>query len=472
MQQVAAGARNKLKSVAGRSWAVRIMTCLLLVTLLLPTHPANAQQPVPSSTLESEGMLIFKNFEDPSPVTHPHPAPCSGADCDFGLTAYYKPFTPFITNTSNPSPVDNPSLWPYAATVKIVSHWPSGASSTCSGTLVDAKYVLTAAHCVFTFLPENCEAGDSSCWVNDLEALPAYQDGEAPAGRSGYETILTWTDWTDSQLAEYDLAAIKLRYPLGAQVGWLGAGFYADDTFFTNNTFAIAGYPESAPYNGADMAIWTGQVSVVNASNDLLQLNGNFDTGWDGATLNAENGVAYGVVSSVAGGTDVTLTRITYEKFDAIRTFIQDGQPKEDGGNLTSFFVQAGPEWNFPGQELTDMDFILWNYSDSALPYATYLVDIYLSTDNLITTADTYLGTASYEGAFDANQGVRVIPDQVLSLPEELHGSETCGGTFYIGTIVNFSDANPDDNGANYFQPEPIWVFDSDNSNYLFPIWY
>ncbi|MBG0787383.1 MAG: trypsin-like serine protease, partial [Anaerolineaceae bacterium] len=374
--------------MSGRSWAVRILACLLLITLLLPTQPVNAQQPVPSSTLESEGMLVFKNFEDPTPVTHPHPAPCSGADCDFGATAYYKPFTPFITSTSNPSPVDNPSLWPYAATVKIISHWPSGETSTCSGTLVDAKYVLTAAHCIYTFIPENCYPGDSACWVDDLEALPAYQDGEAPAGRSGYETILTWTDWTDNQLAEYDLAAIKLRYPLGAQVGWLGAGFYADNAFFTNNTFAIAGYPESAPYNGADMAFWSGQVSVVTASDDLLEFNGNFDPGWEGATLNAENGVAYGVVSSVSGGTDVTLTRITYAKFDAIRTFIQDGQPKEDGGNLTSFTVQAKPEWNFPGQALTGMDFILWNYSNSALPHATYLVEIYLSTDNLITTAD------------------------------------------------------------------------------------
>ncbi|MBG0788773.1 MAG: hypothetical protein H0S79_27095, partial [Anaerolineaceae bacterium] len=102
----------------------------------------------------------------------------------------------------------------------------------------------------------------------------------------------------------------------------------------------------------------------------------------------------------------------------------------------------------------------------------TYLVEIYLSTDNLITTADTYLGTVTYEGAFEANRGVRVTPDQALTLPNELHGSETCGGTFYIGTIVDLSDANPDDNSANYFQPVPIWVFDSDNSNYLFPIWY
>ena len=220
------------------------------------------------------------------------------------------------------------------------------------------------------------------------------------------------------------------------------------------------------------MAFWSGQVTVEESSQDLLQVNGNFDSGWDGATLNAENGVAYAVVSSVNPAGGATLTRITYGKFDAIRTFIQEGLPKEDGGNLTTFFVQAAPQWNFPGQALAKTDFILWNYSSSALPYGAYPVDIFLSPDNRITPADTYLGTYIYEGAFEANQGVRISLDQPLLLPEISHGSEPCGGTFYIGTIVDYSDANPSDNPSDYFQPEPIWIFNSDNFNYIFPIWY
>ena len=245
-------------------WSARLLSCLLLLTLLLPIQPVSAHQAAASTNLESEGALIFKSFDDPTPVTQSLPAPCSGEGCNFGSTDYYKPFTPFITTTA--SPVENPSIWPNAATVKLLSHWPSGETSACSGTLVDAKYVLTAAHCIYTFTPENCTSGDSSCWVEDVEALPAYQDGEAPAGRSGYETILTWTDWTENQMAEYDLAAVKLRYPLGAQVGWLGVGFNADDAFFTNGFFTSAGYPNSAPFNGEDMAFWSGQVSIVDAS--------------------------------------------------------------------------------------------------------------------------------------------------------------------------------------------------------------
>jgi len=471
MRQADRSTQSTVRFAPGPSFLVRFLTCLLLIAIFLPVQPVSAAQITASSDLESDGALIYKSFADPNPVTQPLPAPCSGEDCNSGSTDYYKPFTSFISST-NPSPMDNPSIWPYAATVKLQAHWPSGATSTCSGTLVDAKYVLTSAHCIYTFTPEYCASGDSSCWVEDVEALPAYQDGEAPAGRSGYETILTWTDWTDNQMAEYDLAVIKLRYPLGVQVGWLGVGFFANDAFFTNSNFASAGYPKSAPFNGDDMAFWSGQAAISGSSEDLINLNGKMDAGWEGATVNGENGIAYGVISSTNYSPSVTVTRITYTKFDAIRTFIQDGQPKEDGGNLTTFSVQATPEWNFPGQALTGMDFILWNYSNSALPEATYPVEIYLSPDNLITSADIYLGTVFYEGAFGANQGVRITPDQDLLLPEEIHGAEQCGGTFYIGTIVIYSDANPGDNSADYYQPESLWIFDSANFNFILPIWY
>ena len=470
MQQARAVLQNKLSFAPGRALAASLLTGIVLFACLFPLSTAYAQTEPPTEPaperISAENQLIFKTFGDPVAQTQPLPAPCSGEACAFGATAWYKPFTVFIPSDEALPPAENPSLWPNAATVKLLSHWPSGETTTCSGMLVDAKYVLTAAHCLYTHLPENCSGDDLACWVDDLEAMPAYQGGEAPAGRSGYESILTWTDWTESAAPYSDLAAVKLRYPLGAEVGWVGIGFNADDAFFANNTFALSGYPES---DGADMAFWSGGVNGV--SDELLHLTADLAAGWEGATLNAEDGRAYGVVSAAQTGLGVTVIRLTYPTFEAIRTFIQEGQPKEDGGNLTPFMVSAGPEWAFPGNALNPLDFILWNYSNSPLPADSYPVDIYLSTDNYITTEDTYLGTTTFEGALAANQGLRLSPTQLFWLPEEIHGTEVLGGTFYIGAIVNFADANPDDNGTDYYQPQPIWVFDSDNSNYTFPIW-
>jgi V8-like Glu-specific endopeptidase len=435
-----------------------LLTCLLLLPMLIPAQSVNA---------EDGSLLVFKTFGDPTPQTAPLPTDCTGTDCDSGTTTYYKPFNAFIPSDPSIPPEVNPALWPNAAAVKILSHWPSGAISTCSGMLVEAKFVLTAAHCTFTHSADRCAEGDLSCWADDVEVMPAYQEGSAPAGRSGYESILTWTDWTEGAAPTYDLAAIKLRYPLGAEVGWLGLGFVADDNFYLNNPFALTGYPTTAPDYGETMRFWSGTVS--SATSDLLYLADDLDSGWDGASLNAEDGRTYGLVSTI--GADTTLVRLTYEKFDAIRTFIEAGQPKEDGGNLTSFMVQVGSDRNFPGQSLRDLEFILWNYSNSALPAGSYPINIYLSSDDQITTDDVYLGTTTFESALEANQGIRVHPEQSFILPEEIRGTEALGGFFYIGAMIDVADANPNDNCTDHFQPSPIWVFNSDNANYLFPIW-
>ena len=458
MRQIGSVHLNRTRDKSKRLALMFLLACLLLNPALLPTRPVSAQ---------GESLLVFKTFGDPNPQTAPLPAPCTGETCESGSTAYYKPFNAFIPSDPHIPPDVNPSLWPNAATVKLLSHWPSGATSACSGTLVDAKYVLTAAHCTFTHIADHCAEGDTSCWVDDVEVIPAYQQGEAPAGRSGYESILTWTDWTETAAPASDLATIKLRYPLGAEVGWLGLSYVADDTYYLNNAFTLTGYPLFPPYYGETMSFWSGMVSSI--SSDLFYLTDDLDEGWEGASLNDENGLVNGVVS--ATGTGSTLVRLTYAKYEAIRTFIAEGQPKEDGGNLTAFRVEASPDRNFPGQVLTNLDFILWNYSTSALAPGSYPINIYFSPDNQITSDDIYLGTTFFGSPLEANEGIRICLEQAFILPAEIHGAETLGGIFYIGAIIDVPDANPDDNCTDYFQPSPIWVFNSDNAKYLFPIW-
>lgn len=450
---------------------------LVLVLSLLPNSSSNALSLNTHQTDDPDGMLIYKTYGESETDLQPLPAPCEGENCDADSTPCYKPFSVESTSTGDRSglvEVTDPDMWPFSPTVKLFSHWPSGLTSTCTGMMVEAKVVLTAAHCVYSHLPENCPAGEPACWVEDVEAIPAYQDGSEPYGKSGYQTILTWTDWTDSQNVDFDLAAIQLRYPIGATIGWLGVGFNTDDGYFTNNSFSSTSYPEESPYDGECMYRWDGSVDDAATSEDIFFLNQDCDTGQMGGTLNSEDAVIYGVYAFDDAGSQTGVTRITYAKFDPIRTFIEVGQPKSDL-DLTAFDVHVGSKWNFPGQKLNGVDFYLQNYSIDPLPYDSYQIDIYLSTDNLISDSDILLNSYLYEGAFDPNQGIRVTvpPDVELWLPPELHGSEPNGGTFYIGVISAGLDGeiNLANNRSDYFQPEAIWINDSDNSNYFFPVW-
>jgi V8-like Glu-specific endopeptidase len=205
--------------------------------------------------------------------------------------------------------------------------------------LVQALTLVTAGQCVYTHQADLCPVGEESCWVDDLEAIPAYADGEDPYGKSGYQTILTWTAWTEAENSAHDLAAVQLRYPIGAPLGWLGIGFTADDSFFLNNEFTSTSYPDSAPFNGETMAEWTGDFSKVEM--DMLYIDETCDSGQAGASYYGADGIVYGVLSNPDANDDAIITRITYDKFAAIREFIELGLSKHDHYYFFPFFSGA-----------------------------------------------------------------------------------------------------------------------------------
>lgn len=380
--------------------------------------------------------------------------------------------------------VQTTDMWPISPTVKLFSYWPSGAITTCSGMIVDAKVTLTAGSCVYTHDPARCSGDDTACWVTEVSAVPDYIDGEAPYGKSGYESIMTWTDWTEAQNSAFDLAAIRLRYPIGETTGWLGLGFNEDGAAFTDETLANTAYLQDAPYDGERIYGWEGFVTDVDTGQpDLFYITGTCDTGRVGASLNSLNGVAYGVFSHSNPTYGIGVTRITYPKFDSLRTFIEEGLPKsDDGGDLIPFDVRANPKSFFPGQKLSDFSFYLQNYSGVPIPFDTYQVEVFLSSDPQIGDPDDrLLHTFSYEGAFDAEGGLDdgrriTLPEgDEIYIPAEIHGSEPLGGTFYLGVRITGGGEDPaniDNNRTNDQQAEPIWVYDSDNNNYFFTIWF
>lgn len=432
------------------------------------TQIANA-----SHTLSPGNHLVYKDYGVDDVYLDILPPPCDPSDpdaaCNSDSMPYYKPADYLSSRT--PRVERDSHRWPSSPSVKLRSHWPSGEVSDCSGMLIDAKFVLSAAGCVFSHTPERCLPEDSSCWVADVEVIPAYDQGTFPYGKSGYQTILSWTAFTDDQDPAYNLAVIELRYPIGAGSGWLGVGFNTDDVFFTTQSFNRSAYPHTAPHNGETLSLWEGDLVIDENSSERLYHPEGEDPGCLGAAYYPGDYIAYGILSHYDAHQGAGVLRLDYPKFSAIRTFIEEGKPKDEG-DLAVFNVQVEPRWNLPGQRLTRLDFTVYNHSTQSMAMSDYSAAIYLSEDNLITPADTLLGSLHFTAAFPAGTGLRLsAPSEFVQLPSEIYGNQINGGIFYVGILLTPDDNFPVNNRTDLFQPAPIWINNSDNIHYFFPFW-
>lgn len=329
---------------------------LLLLYVLMPLTSASSHtnavfHPVPAAQATSLTREIQPNLPeweaalDPDfthnvPVIYDHrtrttethsPYPVCKT-CISDATDFQKPYkTPNFIYSDEPGNdlttsevTQNPEMWPNSPTVRIISVWPSGKSSACSGMLVQKAYILTAAQCTFTHSPENC-IGEKSCWV---EAMHIYNDANPDTDQpASFLQILTWTAWTENRDFDYDLAAVALTAPLGEEIGWLGFGYHNDPlrTFYPLANFEYTSYPMESPYYGETMTTWQGQFNKILEhqfySVDLSQ------EGQGGASAHCPdaNHIIYSVVShnfKINNDSLTAHTRITSDKFFAIRDWI------------------------------------------------------------------------------------------------------------------------------------------------------
>ena len=220
-----------------------------------------------------------------------------------------------VIGADNRVNITNTTVYPWRAITKLLIRWPNGQTGGCSGTMVAARYVLTAGHCIHN------EARGG--WASSVEVVPGLDGAYRPYGSAFASYFRSVTAWTEDQNAEADYGLITLDRNLGNTVGWFGYGTWSNLEGLTGN---LAGYPGDLG-GGREMYYDADPILDTNDKRLFYQID----------TFNGQSGSGvYRIISGsryvmgihaygVNGDNLNKATRINSSRFDRIQDWIATG---------------------------------------------------------------------------------------------------------------------------------------------------
>ncbi|MEZ5964251.1 MAG: hypothetical protein R3F56_10435 [Planctomycetota bacterium] len=329
----------------------------------------------------------------------------------------------------------SPDAYPYRVHGRVFITWPNGATGQGSGTLIDAKHVMTAGHVVY----QSSKGG----WATKLQFQPGYDNGDKPYGEavsaSGLGWRHSWTGWTQDGDYSDDVAYFQIDRPVGALTGWHGYGYSTSCSFYETTTFYTRCYPGEGAFTGQLMYQRSGTFDSCptdrEARFNLYAYGGESGSGY--YYLNGTSRYVRSVMSHRASNTDADTVRLTESKFNDVVAGI--AAAKASTFDFTPLGVTVGPT-EAPhvarGAALPDLDFVVHNYSTASFT-GTLNWTVRLSTNTIISTGDTLLRTTSSTFTAGANGSKSINHTNPPTIPVTV-----TPGTYYVGIILTTADAN------------------------------
>ena len=354
------------------------------------------------------------------------------------------------------------ALHPWRMNVKLVLRF--GASYfVCSGTMRDARTVLTAGHCV--------NEGGGGAWADEIWVYPGWDGQDSiippssitnPYGWAHSTTLGSWTNWTVGGDITYDVGIIALDRAVGALTGWFGWAWSSACPW--TNTINNVSYPAEGCgtpglHNGRDMYNWFGTFdSCSDRRLGLVTVPGCFTAIWGGMSgsgayiIDGDARYVHGICSTSNRSTAATYQRqfqdwVDWNNNTFIPTYARgpnfDLEPLDMNSAVT--VVPAGSATGALTHLATN--------ATNGTANKNFVFNVYLSTNDNIETTDTLLSVQNYNWNFGALGSVTVnmVP---VTIP-----SNTPPGNYYLGVIYdNATDGNTANNDSDGWDAVAITV--------------
>jgi len=373
--------------------------------------------------------------------------------------------------------------FPASANVRLLMRFVDDQNTNqyyvCSGAMQDAGMVMCAAHCVFfrgNF--PNGRAPGNGGWAVEIWVYPGWDgNGNSPPG--GTEVIQNFgfshatsfgagSDYVNSGNFDADFGIVMAGHGgdrhVGMLTGWYGWAYGFDCATVRSRSYFNYSFPAEnsgccpSGHDGATMKFWGGTWDACPSNQLQLFTTCGCNTAvWGGMSgSNAyyvENGgrFAHAVCSTSNRSTLGQYCKMWQgwsDFMEAQRTSLRGAS-----FDLEAFrYRLSGSTTIQASTNSSTAQFLASNISNADPANRTFTYRVYLSTNDIISSGDTLLGTFNYTADYGAMQNVNVnVP--VVTIPA------VSPGTYWLGAILDAgSDGFSGNNDTSLWDAQQIAI--------------